>query len=470
MLAVAPGDGPPAAVTSVSPPEVHSSTAERTPSPSESAKASWVRFEEDSSAVATLELSQSIQVDRPLHSKTESPLRTVPPPEPRLDLGPQQSQPLPPPRPPVTFTPSAPVGGSPLHPLAPARLKPRLPPTADNNNHVPSRGPEWTQPSAVPLSERLTRVTSTSGFSNGDIIVNVLPTNQRCAWVTKAEFKPELVPEELMATGLTLTVEDYVGAMQVLVHDMRFSLYNICYKRLLLAWVLLGFFILLCLLFSGVRGLALFGGGVVWLVVNALGIFVCMWLKFKLLHMLERCIASINQLFFRHKVLLGLDDRGKISCHKVHLIFVYFDVGPCIRYLYEMLENQDRQDAADARGGGDASSSRNGGAAVYPIHRSRMDIDTSDIIITGSSSTTHISQKEKYAEKLLLRYSQRWVKEFVRKRLELNMPVHPDGLEDGPCPPVPPRHCQMARCLCQFIEEHLRFKPLTKCSITELCF
>ncbi|KAH8034365.1 hypothetical protein HPB51_023495 [Rhipicephalus microplus] len=222
-----------------------------------------------------------------------------------------------------------------------------------------------------------------------------------------------------------LTVEEYVAAMNVLVHDMRFTLYNVCYKRLLLVWVLLGFFILLCLLFSGVRGLALFGGGVVWLVVNALGIFVCMWLKFKastlcflkrhlkekiaacyrkvhiweerqvdLLHMLERCIASINSLFFRHKILLGLDDRGKISCHKVH----------------------------------------------------------------------------KYAEKLLLRYSQRWVKEFVRKRLDLNMPVHPDGFEDGPCPPAPPRHCALARCPCQFIEEHLRFKPLTKCSLSELCF
>ncbi|EEC00574.1 hypothetical protein IscW_ISCW000017 [Ixodes scapularis] len=172
--------------------------------------------------------------------------------------------------------------------------------------------------------------------------------------------------------------------MQVLVHDVRFTLYNVCYKRLLLVWVLLGFFILLCLLFSGVRGLALFGGGVVWLVVNAMGIFVCMWLKFK-------------------------------------------------RYLYEMLENQDRQDALDARAAGDAPS-------------------------------------PKYAEKLLLRYSQRWVKEFVRKRLDLNMPVHPDGFEDGPCPPAPPRHCAMARCPCQFIEEHLRFKPLTKCSLSELCF
>ncbi|KAK8765308.1 hypothetical protein V5799_032082 [Amblyomma americanum] len=392
-------------------------------------------------------------------------LKKVPSAEPRSDLGP-----LAPPRPPAASSCSVPPVA--VCPPAPARLKPRA--SAEPqvvSNHVAPATTHRLESVAVPLSERLaTRSSSAAGFNNGDIIVNALPTNRRCAWITKAEFKPELVPEELMATGLTLTVEEYVAAMQVLVHDVRFTLYNVCYKRLLLVWVLLGFFILLCLLFSGVRGLALFGGGVVWLVVNALGIFVCMWLKFKLLHMLERCIASINSLFFRHKILLGLDDRGKISCHKVHLIFVYFDVSACIRYLYEMLENQDRQDALDARATGDTTNSARNGAALYPVDRTRMDIDMSDIIITGSSSTTRISQREKYAEKLLLRYSQRWVKEFVRKRLDLNMPVHPDGFEDGPCPPAPPRHCALARCPCQFIEEHLRFKPLTKCSLSELCF
>ncbi|CAN7990610.1 unnamed protein product [Ixodes pacificus] len=287
----------------------------REPSPqAEAPKSSWVKFDEDGSAAATLEPSQSVQMEPPSPAKLEAPLRKVPSPEPRPDLGP-----LPPPRPPLVGSPSAPAGA--VCPPAPARLKPRASAQpGDNNNHVALPSARRVEPLAVPLSERLaTRTTSSSGFSNGDVIVNALPTNKRCAWITKAEFKPELVPEELMASGLTLTVEEYVAAMQVLVHDVRFTLYNVCYKRLLLVWVLLGFFILLCLLFSGVRGLALFGGGVVWLVVNAMGIFVCMWLKFKLLHMLERCIASINSLFFRHKILLGLDDRGKISCHKVHV-------------------------------------------------------------------------------------------------------------------------------------------------------
>lgn len=292
-------------------------------------------------------------------------------------------------------------------------------------------------------------------MANGDIICTVLPTNRNCAWVTKANFRPNLVPEEIMSTFLTITVEDYVLAMQILTNDVRFSLYNVLYKRILLLWMLTGFVILMSLLFSGTKGLALFGGGIIWLIMNATGIFVCMWIKFKLYHLLERCMAHVNNVLYKHHILIGLDDRGKLSCHKVNLIFVYFDTTRCIKYLSEMLEAQEKADASNE-------------VVQNPVIRSRMDIDHHDIIITRGSVTERVIQKEKYAEKLLLRYSQRWVKEFVRKRLDLSLPVHPDGFEE-PGPPVPPRHCAMARCPCQYIEEHLKFKPLTKCSISELC-
>lgn len=41
--------------------------------------------------------------------------------------------------------------------------------------------------------------------ANGDIIVTLLPVNTRFPWVTPAQFRPELVPEELMAQGLTVS-------------------------------------------------------------------------------------------------------------------------------------------------------------------------------------------------------------------------------------------------------------------------
>ena len=103
--------------------------------------------------------------------------------------------------------------------------------------------------------------------------------NTRWAWLTPAEFRPELVPEELMAQGLTLTVEEYVQAMELLTNDYRFTLYNIFYKRLLAGWIATGFLILLMILFSQLQHLALFGMGILWLILNAAAIFLCMWIK-----------------------------------------------------------------------------------------------------------------------------------------------------------------------------------------------
>merc|ERR1712018_1005766 len=113
-------------------------------------------------------------------------------------------------------------------------------------------------------------------FNNGEVIVTLLPVNESLPWVTPAKFRPELVPEELMAPVLTLTVEEYVQTMEKLTTDMRFTLFNICYKRILIIWITLAFVILLSLLFSGFVGIQLFGCGVAWLILNAAAIFICM--------------------------------------------------------------------------------------------------------------------------------------------------------------------------------------------------
>lgn len=53
-------------------------------------------------------------------------------------------------------------------------------------------------------------------------------------------------------------------------------------------------------------------------------------MTFQLNHNLERCIGQINRHLMRHKIILGLDDRGRISCHKVNLCFIYFDTNDCV--------------------------------------------------------------------------------------------------------------------------------------------
>lgn len=160
--------------------------------------------------------------------------------------------------------------------------------------------------------------------------------------------------------------------MELLVNDVRFTLYNVCYKRILVVWITIAFFVLLGLLFSGLTGLQLFGLGLGWLVLNAATIFFSMWIKFKLARNLERCLAHVNKQLLRHKIVVALDDRGKISCHKVNLCFLYLDPGPCIAHLQTSVEQQERE--------------ANG-------WEQRMDISAHDIVIQGSR-TTRLSRKQ----------------------------------------------------------------------------
>lgn len=174
---------------------------------------------------------------------------------------------------------------------------------------------------------------------------------------------------------LQLTVEEYVQAMELLVNDVRFTLYNVCYKRVLVVWIALAFTVLLGLLFSGLTGLTLFALGVAWLVLNASAIFLSMWLKFRLARGLERCMANVNKHLLRHKIILALDDRGRMSCHKVNLCFLYFDPSPCIAHLQSTIEQQEKEPVQGSN------------------WEQRMDISANDIVIQGSR-TTRLSRKQ----------------------------------------------------------------------------
>lgn len=133
---------------------------------------------------------------------------------------------------------------------------------------------------------------------------------------------------------------------------------------------------MLGLLFSGLKGIALFSLGVGWLFLNAAAIFLCMWVKLRLARGLERCLASVNKQLLRHKIILVLDDRGKISCHKVNLCFMYFDPTQCVRYLNDFIERNEQS-----------------GTSIEPGWESRLDVSSADIVIQGSNPT-RVSRKQ----------------------------------------------------------------------------
>lgn len=163
-------------------------------------------------------------------------------------------------------------------------------------------------------------------------------------------------------------------AMELLVNDARFTLFNICYKRVLVCWITLAFLGLVILLVSGLTGLTLFSLGVLWLVLNAAAIFLCMWIKMRLSKGLEQCLSSVNKLLNKHKLILALDDRGRISCHKVNLCFIYFDSGPCVTHIQQFIESEE-------------------GKEIMVGWEQRLDVSANDIIIQGSQST-RLSRKQ----------------------------------------------------------------------------
>ena len=43
----------------------------------------------------------------------------------------------------------------------------------------------------------------------GEVLVTLLPVNEKLPWITPAKFRPELVPEELMTPVLTVNLQKF---------------------------------------------------------------------------------------------------------------------------------------------------------------------------------------------------------------------------------------------------------------------
>jgi len=95
-------------------------------------------------------------------------------------------------------------------------------------------------------------------------------------------------------------------------------------------------------------------------------------------------VAKANQQLIRHNIILGVDDRGKLSCQKTHLCFIYFDTSDCVKKLQSLIEAEENTNQTERN----PEEQRR-----HDEFHSRMDIDDSDIVVTGAN-TTRISRKQ----------------------------------------------------------------------------
>uniref|UniRef100_A0A915KDB2 Uncharacterized protein n=1 Tax=Romanomermis culicivorax TaxID=13658 RepID=A0A915KDB2_ROMCU len=224
-----------------------------------------------------------------------------------------------------------------------------------------------------------------------------------------------------------MPVETYVEVMEKLTNDFRFRIYTALYRRLIVFWFIFCLFVLLMLLLSGLKGITLFSIVLLWLFLTGVGVLLVLHVKRILNRNLHKCVASVNKLLIKYNLMIGIEDRGKLSCHKIALIFVYFDWKSCAQKISIMSHNFQRN---NARNSGLPSLS----AQISP---------PGDTLQYGGN----LSEEEK-SLLLICKCSQGYVKGLSRKILRLPSTPRTPGADARQTP----LHCTHSQCLCQYVQ------------------
>ncbi|MFH4980140.1 hypothetical protein AB6A40_006849 [Gnathostoma spinigerum] len=265
-------------------------------------------------------------------------------------------------------------------------------------------------PPVDPYARRTT--TETEKFRNGKIVCAVYPENTTMAWIVPARFNPYSMPKCLTDERLQLAAEDYVTAMEMITNDYRFRCYCIFYGRLMAFWLSISIFVLIVVLLSQPDGgLSVLLFTMAWIFILFLGIFFVMIIRKQISIGLRHTVQSANKVLIKSDMLSGVEDRGQLSCHKIVILFMYIRTEECLPDIERIIRQ------------------RNAAAQPTPITMSNTEIRA-------------------LATKLVLKYSQEFVKKTSQKRLLF--PTRPaEGVSE-----FLPKHCALSHCLCQFIEKN----------------
>ncbi|CAL2050096.1 unnamed protein product [Caenorhabditis brenneri] len=250
---------------------------------------------------------------------------------------------------------------------------------------------------------------------NGKILATVFPDNIICDWITPPTYDPEEMPSILAIDIPTLTGQDYVLTVNTIVKDYRFRLFATIYSRIIAIWMTLWIALLAgTLLVQSKGGWPVMIWCLIWAVLLFVGIYACAMIRRRIRIGLNHVVEKANKIVVDRHFLTGVEDRGQLSCHKVVIHFIRFNVLECTAELIKQLKI------------------RNSGGCVF-----------------GGAAQSEVNDEsiEREAAALILEYSQEFVKSVVKKRLIFpSKPIH--GVSN-----YAPKHCKTQMCLCQFIDE-----------------
>uniref|UniRef100_A0AC34GXK2 RNA helicase n=1 Tax=Panagrolaimus sp. ES5 TaxID=591445 RepID=A0AC34GXK2_9BILA len=229
-------------------------------------------------------------------------------------------------------------------------------------------------------------VDETKVLKNGKIIANISPINERMAWIVPPIYNSTKQHPAVASAGLPQ--DTYSLVLRQITEDIRFKSYIIGFSRVLPFWIIFSIFILLFLLLTSPDG----------------GFWVMLRIG------LAQLVGEVNKHLLHYNLIAGVQDRGQLSCHKVVIIFMFYESKECIVDIEKMLRIA------------------NSTAKPKPI------------LMTHDEMASQCDQ-------LLRAHIQPYIKSFVKRRLLF--PTRPaEGVSD-----FRPKHCQKNHCLCQFVEE-----------------
>ncbi|KAI6216414.1 hypothetical protein M3Y99_01822200 [Aphelenchoides fujianensis] len=142
---------------------------------------------------------------------------------------------------------------------------------------------------------------------------------------------------------------------------------------------------------------------VLWTVMLCLGLGFCVLIRKYLVHALHLVVRDANEKSMKHNILVGVQDRGQLSCHKVVLVIIYYNFDDCIADVKKLIRVN---------------------KANQPTKR-EMPAE---------------EELEAQAREILLNHAQ---------ENKLVFPTRPsEGVSE-----FRPKHCSSSICICQFIEK-----------------
>ncbi|CAI2357096.1 unnamed protein product [Caenorhabditis sp. 36 PRJEB53466] len=250
---------------------------------------------------------------------------------------------------------------------------------------------------------------------NGKVLATVFPDNMICDWVTPPHYDAYSMPSILAIDLPSLTGEDYIAAIEAIIKDTRFKMFSTIYSRLIAIWMTIWIFSLaITLLLQSQGGWPVMIWCLVWAVLLFVGVYVCAMIRKRIRIGLNHVVEKANKIIVDRHFLTGVEDRGQLSCHKVVIHFIRFNVGECTAEVIKQLKI------------------KNSGGCVFG---------------GGPQLEPNDESFDREAAALIMEYSQEYVKSVVKKRLIF--PKNPvQGVSN-----YAPKHCKTQMCLCQFIDE-----------------